>query len=312
VHLGYNIIHGNIIWLLNLREVLPAWQKLSLHLIIFEELQIFLIAMQYGTIKHSDLERIAWLQPDGWPDITDEFRHYIDYDFCYPVKVTMSNKIVGVGCSIIFGNTAWVAHIIVSSGHRNRGLGFQIVDRLLRDLREKSIDTVLLIATDLGEPVYKKAGFREVSEYIYFKREHPWKEIPFSNKIISCHEDYFLKVIMLDKAISGENRESLIKKFLDINGLVYMEEGEVVGFYLPTLGEGLIFADNSMVGLELMKLKYSNSDHAVIPFENSVGIDFLKQNGFVHTSKTGKRMILGKDISWKPECFFNRISGNYG
>ena len=81
--------------------------------------------------------------------------------------MTTDNKIVGLGNSIIFKNTAWLAHIIVGTDYRNRGVGFQIVDRLLTELRDKSIDSVLLIATEPGEPVYKKAGFRLISDCIF-------------------------------------------------------------------------------------------------------------------------------------------------
>lgn len=93
---------------------------------------------------------------------------------------------------------------------------------------------------------------------------------------------------------------------------MYAKGSKINGFYLPDLGEGLIFAENSEAGVELMKVKYAKSDKAVIPSENQVGIDFLKQNGFKQIDTKGKRMILGKDISWKPDCVYSRIGGNYG
>ena len=92
--------------------------------------------MQYDIVNHIDLEEIGDLQPDGWPDIINEFEFYITCDFCNPIKATIGNRIVGVGTSIIFENSAWLAHIIVDSDSRNKGLGFQIVERLLNDLKE--------------------------------------------------------------------------------------------------------------------------------------------------------------------------------
>jgi hypothetical protein len=86
----------------------------------------------------------------------------------------------------------------------------------------------------------------------------------------------------------------------------------LVRYYLPNLGEGAIYADSAEAGIELMKLKYSTVDKAVIPAENNIGVEFLQQNGFIKTDSIGKRMILGKDIDWKPECFYSRIGGNYG
>jgi hypothetical protein len=42
------------------------------------------------------------------------------------------------------------------------------------------------------------------------------------------------------------------------------------------------------------------------------GINFLKQNGSQITDTRGTRMILGRDIDWKPENVFSRVGGKYG
>jgi N-acetylglutamate synthase-like GNAT family acetyltransferase len=267
--------------------------------------------MQCDHVTDDDLEMIGDLQPDGWPDIKEAFKCYIAYEFCNPIKVIIDNTIVGVGTSIMFENTGWLAHIIVHRDFRNKGIGSDIVECLLNDLSNKSVSTVLLIATDLGEPIYKKAGFRLISDYIYLKRKDRWKEKSVSKKIVPYRKEYYSELIKLDKRISGENRESLIKKHID-HSIIYLDNNKLTGFYIPNLGEGLIFANNSVAGIELMKIKYSKVDRAVIPSENKEGIDFLTKNGFILSELKGKRMILGKDIPWKPECIFSRTGGNYG
>ena len=267
--------------------------------------------MQFAKVSYSDLDEIKGLQPDGWPDITDEFRLYLNNDFCIPVKASVASRIVGLGNSMIFENTAWIAHIIVSAEYRNRGIGFQIVNKLLTDIRRKSVESVLLIATEIGEPLYKKAGFRLVSDYLFLKRVDDWNETLISESIVPYTNDYYNEIINMDKSISGEIREPLIKSYLK-NGLIYLDSNSLRGFYLPDLGDGIIFADNPAVGIELMKVKHSRVDTAVIPSENKVGIDFLKQNGFKVSETKGRRMLLGRDVLWKPECYFSRIGGNYG
>ena len=257
------------------------------------------------------MESIRDLQPEGWSDITEAFKYYIAYEFCRPIEVVIDDKIIGVGTSIMFENTGWLAHIIVHKDYRNKGIGYKIVENLLKHLLSKSISSVLLIATELGEPVYRKAGFRVISDYIFLKSDQPWRENSTSKNIMPFKGNYYADITKLDKRISGENRESLIEMHL-ANSLIYLENEELSGFYLPNLGEGLIIADNSMAGIELMKTKYSKADKAVIPSENQIGIDFLKDNGFILSETKGKRMILGKDIVWKPECIFSRIGGNFG
>jgi len=275
-------------------------------------LRIDIKKIQFDDVTHADMESIRDLQPEGWSDITEAFKYYISYEFCRPIKVVIDDKIIGVGTSIMFENTGWLAHIIVHKDYRNKGIGYKIVENLLNHLLIKSISSVLLIATELGEPVYKKAGFRVISDYIFLKSDQPWRENSTSKKIMPFRVNYYADITKLDKRISGENRESLIEKHLD-NSLMYLDNEGLSGFYLPNLGEGLIIADNSLAGIELMKAKYSEkADKAVIPSENQIGLDFLKKNGFVLSETKGKRMIRGEDINWKPECFFSRIGGNYG
>lgn len=191
------------------------------------------------------------------------------------------------------------------------GIGFQITKKLLSDKLSGSVDTVLLIATEPGRPVYEKAGFRTVTEYLYFQRDNPWKDYQVSSNIIPYNESHYAILMGLDTQISGEGRKALLEDFMG-NTLVYIENNSVKGFYMPDLGEGLIFALAENAGLELMKVKYSKADKAVLPSDNLPGTDFLSKHGFKLTDTRGTRMILGQDIDWKPKNVFSRIGGNYG
>jgi GNAT superfamily N-acetyltransferase len=270
-----------------------------------------MIQVEFRDITTNDLSEIKKLQPEGWPDIVPEFEFYVRKDYCFPIKAILDDEIVGVGTIIVFADSAWLAHIIVDKNHRNKGIGFQITEKLLGEGNNKTVKSILLIATELGLPVYKKAGFNIVTEYKYFKRDDPWRDFQFSPRIFPYEDGLESEIYELDEIISGENRKSLIADYLK-NTLVFIEDNSVLGFYMPDLGEGLILATTTYSGLELMKIKYSKVDNAVLPEENHIGADFLKQNGFALSDKKGTRMILGKEIDWKPKQVFSRIGGNFG
>ncbi|MFA6422820.1 MAG: GNAT family N-acetyltransferase [Candidatus Buchananbacteria bacterium] len=267
--------------------------------------------MNFELITYNDLDEIRYLQPEGWPDIIPEIEFYINSNFCNPIKTNVNGRIVGVGASIVFDHTSWMAHIIVDNNFRKRGIGYEIVSQLLENLAKDSVDTCSLIATQLGQPIYLKAGFRAVAEYSFMLREKPWQDKAISKNVISFREEHRSMIYALDKEISGESREKLLTNYLE-KSLVYAENDRVFGYFIPDLREGLIFADTEGAGLELMKIKYSKIDKAVLPSDNIVGIDFLKQNGFVETDKKGTRMVFGKDIDWKPQKIYSRIGGNLG
>ncbi len=267
--------------------------------------------MHFQAITKEDLGEIRRLQPEGWTDIVPEFDLYIRKSFCHPLKVMSDSKLAGIGASIVFGRTCWLAHIIVERSQRRKGIGSAITEKLIRDLDAEHIESFLLIATEAGFPVYLKAGFRVMTEYRYFKRVSPTGHAVTSPDVRPCQKEQQKDLLELDRKISGEDRSPLLSDYLD-NALVYTEAGRVHGFYIPGLGEGPVVAETPDAGLELMRLKYSKAGKAVIPSDNTEGTAFLENNGFVPAETRGTRMILGKDLEWMPEGIFGRIGGNFG
>jgi len=265
----------------------------------------------FECITYEDIPAISSLQPDGWTDIQTAFRFYLSTTFCHPIKFSTENQIAGVGNIICFGQTAWLSHIIVSKDFRNKGIGLTIVKKLLKMAEDMDINSISLFATAMGEPVYLKAGFEKVCEYKLLKPTDDRKIFKISENIIPFEDKYYQQLIQLDGNASGENRMKIIDLQLN-NCMIYIENNKLLGYYLPELGEGHIIAINSLIGIELMKLKCTVANKMIIPELNSEAVNFLLQNGFSINGIQGKRMIYGKPIAWKPEFIFNRIGGNLG
>ena len=223
----------------------------------------------------------------------------------------MDDRIAGIGVTIVYDTTAWLAHIIVDASYRNRGIGLWIVSELLQGLRDFPVTTCMLTATELGKPVYVKAGFRAVSEYVFMNREKSITDYPVSPDIVEYTARYRTQILQMDRRITAENRERLLSTHLE-GSKVYLKNGEVQGYFIPGLKEGPVIAENPEAGMELMKLKFSGAGRIVLPSENIAGIEFLKQNGYTETTTKGTRMVLGENPSWLPEKIFSRIGGNFG
>jgi GNAT superfamily N-acetyltransferase len=269
-----------------------------------------MITLHIEPLRTTDIPAIAGLQPPEWTDITPYFRFYTNSSFCNPVKVIHENHIVGTGVSVSFTNTAWLAHIIVDPAFRNQGIGGAIVDHLLNDLDAQSVDTVSLIATKIGEPVYLKRGFTDVCEYLFMQRQEPLAELPIPDCIRPYHPEFYDDIVNLDIFISGEDRKSLVAGHLS-NALLYIDHGRLDGFYLPELGEGLVIADTRQAGLELLKVRCAHSAKVVLPAANSDAIRILNELGFNETARA-RRMVSGPAIAWRPGKIYARIGGNLG
>jgi GNAT superfamily N-acetyltransferase len=267
------------------------------------------LALQIESLTSDDLGAVVNLQPEGWSDILPSIQFYCNSDFCFPLKATLDNKLVGIGTAITHGYTAWLAHIIVDKGYRNSGIGTAITQALINFVQRTPCQSILLIATALGEPVYKKAGFETETEYLFFEKETFQTEAP-TNLVTSFEKKYESNLFELDCSVSGEDRRRLFADHL-VNAQLFIEDRILKGFYLPTLGDGLIIADTPEAGLELMKMRSAVHQKFCFPIENQRAINYLNQQGF-REFRRASRMILGKGFSWKPSKIYSRIGGNLG
>ncbi len=259
----------------------------------------------------SDLPYLTDLQPEGWPEIFPEFQYYVHSSFCFPIKVIVDEKVVGIGASIHRdGKTAWLAHIIVHPAYRQRGIGFRITQHLVTQLQAQYYTTLSLIATEAGYPVYNKIGFRTETEYIFFQGNllvTPSAPSPF---LVPCTAPYRNEVMQMDRLISGENREVQLAEHLS-DAFLYVKNGQIEGGYFPTWGEGLIIATSTHAGLELMALRLQKHDRAVLPKENRLATQFLLMHQFQEVRRA-YRMVLGEQRPWYPSMVYNRIKGALG
>ncbi len=189
--------------------------------------------MEIGTLDQNDIKLISDLQPTDWQNIIPTIEFYTNTDFCFPIKVIIEEKIVGIGTTIIHDDIAWLAHIIVHPDHRNQGIGSVITQTLVGNLKTRNCETIYLIATELGEPVYKKNGFETETEYLFFKDikiNGSWKT---PKNLVAFKDCFKVEIANLDLQVSGENRLFHLEKQLP-SGHVYLQNNVVEGFYLST------------------------------------------------------------------------------
>ncbi len=270
--------------------------------------------MEILSFEVNDLKELERLRPEGWGDILSPHVFYLNNSFCFPQKVLVDGSIAGIGTAILFHNSGWLAHIIVSPEYRNRGIGSFIVKYLLNLLVDHfGCHTVSLIATELGFNIYHKEGFKVESEYSFLERKSGAEQKTKQNleTDIKPYSQKFENLIYeLDNKISGEKRSRIFSQKLD-SAFVTLEKNNVNGYYIPSLGEGLIGSSNSSSGLDLLAVKIQTSSSVVLPSENKKAVDFLLNNGFFETRKAN-RMVFGKGFQWEPQNIFSRIGGYMG
>jgi len=262
-------------------------------------------------IKLEELHLIQNFAPIEWNSNLEHIykRHYKQHCF-YPIVACINDEIAGTGIAIVHQGVAWLGMIIVTENYRNQGLGSLITKHLTEYSTNQGARTILLIASDMGFPVYKKSGFQHDLNYFFYKTDKRI-DIELVEKQISPIEIHDYETIFrLDKNVTNENRKEILLDCLK-SGYKYSEK-EVSGYYLPDFGKGLIIAINQKTGLALLKFKIMYEQSVVcLPETNLRGIEFLYSIGYYEYMKS-PRMFLGEKIAWKSECVYARGCGYMG
>jgi len=256
-----------------------------------------------------NLNQLKDIQPEGWQPIAPVFQFYLQSSFCTPIGFFMEEKLAGVGAVIFHRDTAWLAHIIVNPVYRNQGIGAQITKALIQHAENKNCKTTSLLATPLGEPVYAKLGFKKELDYIFL--QHPKPENTINQSFLRYDDQYRKQILELDFRVSGEDRTSLLEPHLSDSKIISLSR-KIAGFYLPTLGEGLVVAEDPKTGIALLTSRLTPEKNRIaIPTENKSALDFLLTRGYTEFLK-GSRMYLGDKLHWQPHKLYSRIGGNLG
>ncbi len=57
------------------------------------------------------------------------------------------------------GNKAYIMNMYTNPKFRRKGIAYQTLDILIKDIKSKGISSISLEATDMGRPLYEKYGF---------------------------------------------------------------------------------------------------------------------------------------------------------
>ncbi len=194
---------------------------------------------------------------------------------------------------------------------RGKGLGYEMTKFLVAFLENKGCETQLLIATELGESIYKKFGFRKLTEYQSFYSELD-NDFNFTNSVRKLELSDLESVYKLDLETNSEDRTHLIDKFYNHGFGYFNDDNELLGFYLPEFGRGLVLSKDKQAGIELIKLKHSTKGkRTLLPIENQNGIQLLEKMG-LNKGEKSSRMILGKENKWMPNNIYSYGSGYCG
>jgi GNAT superfamily N-acetyltransferase len=87
---------------------------------------------------------------------------------CYVARA--GGRAVSTAIGFTFGDLVCVYAVATPAEYRGRGYGGAVTARAVLDGFANGAELALLAASPMGEPVYRRLGFREVLRYVLFRR----------------------------------------------------------------------------------------------------------------------------------------------
>jgi GNAT superfamily N-acetyltransferase len=97
----------------------------------------------------------------GWNQTTEDWRMLIELSPQGCLAIEIGGEVVSTATLTCYGTKlAWIGMVLTRINYRGRGFAMRLLNETLRLADEWGIESVKLDATDLGQPLYEKLGFR--------------------------------------------------------------------------------------------------------------------------------------------------------
>ena len=126
-------------------------------------------SMQLPSIRPmtaADVDQIvAALLREDWGDRRPNLDFAVAHPETHPFVADADGVVVGTGLVTVHGRSAWIGTVWVTPAWRSKGLGRALTQATIDAAEAAGARTVVLVATDVGLPLYEKLGFEVQTWY---------------------------------------------------------------------------------------------------------------------------------------------------
>jgi GNAT superfamily N-acetyltransferase len=200
---------------------------------------------------------------------------------------------VAVAAGVAFGSAGWIGGVGVVPEARRQGLGTRVTEALMSELRRLGCETMLLLASELGYPVYERIGFVPEGDYVVGHRSGEPPPAP------QLAPGDLQRAAALDRWATGSDRSSLLRHA--VTGIV---EEDAFCLVTPWRDRPAVARDPE-AGVRL--LDELRPARVTVPVANEAAVRWLQRSRYTLDMRT-PRMRLGPPVPWRPEAIFGAIS----
>jgi len=271
----------------------------------------------------ADIEpAVAAILADDWGDRRAWFEFAVAHPACRVfVAEDDDGMIAGTGVVTINGPVAWIGTIWVAPSARGRGLGRALTAAPMHEAEGAGCQTLVLVATDAGLPLYERLGFSVQTWYRTMEAPGLARTPEDSDRSVvrAFRPDDLDAMAELDRAATGEDRRHLLDAFAGPGTTKVVTSGadRPTGFVIraPWGGGATIAprADHAVAILRARRLAAGpqRTVRAGILLENEAGAALLVADGWTEAWRA-PRLVRGEPLDWQPDHIWGQFNHALG
>jgi predicted N-acetyltransferase YhbS len=213
-------------------------------------------------------------------------------------------RVVATGVSVGFGPTGWIGGIAVLPEARGERLGQALTEAAIAALGER--ETLLLLASPAGLPIYERLGFQPEGAYRVFTG--PPQAAPAAQPgVRAATPDDYAAIRALDALATGEDRALAVDAGLA--GALVAEGGFALR---PPFPARPIVARDPAAGAALLAAVIEPGLRLAAPVANTPAVAAILAHGAEERPGGVERMRRGAPVAWRPELLWGVFSLFFG
>ena len=254
----------------------------------------------------------------GWGDRRIKFHWVVGHPGCRAFVADADGTLVGSGVATINGGVGWIGTIWVDPDWRGRGLGKALTQATIDAAEDAGCRTLLLVATEAGQPLYERLGFEVQTRYRIMEAPGLGQGPP-NGAVRRFRAEDLTVMAALDAAATGEDRAHVLASFAapETTRCLDRPDGALGGFVIRApWGGGATIAPDPADGLAIAETRRAAArpDKRVrvgLIESNQEGLERLRDAGWTY-SWGAPRMIRGTMPPWDANAIWGQFDHAMG
>lgn len=261
------------------------------------------------------------IQRSGWGDRRIKLAWVAGHLECRAFVAEADGALVGTGVTTVNGSVGWIGTIWVDPAWRGRGLGKALTLATIEAAEAAGCTSLLLVATEAGQPLYERLGFRVHTRYRILEAPGPGRGADGLQdpRLRAFRPADLPAMIALDAAATGEDRSHVLAAFAAPLTTRCLDRGDgtLGGFVVRApWGGGATIAPDLADALAILHARRLAADpdrrvRAGLLETNASGLGRLEQAGWTY-AWGAPRMIRGEMPAWQPDAIWGQFDHAIG